>query len=175
MTEFKAPTNEEFQKMTQEQQSKTLNDAIDAVRSTYIEEPLKTEDLLLTKIQSAIESKGFNFYPHALCKAIDAEAERQFQEMIKDIIKGVPPLRLNEMKNSIITWYNEEEVRFETYKNGFMDFARPPVMAETLPTFVHSEEVKSEPIATITPEPEETKVIPLKKKGEKNATRKKER
>lgn len=151
--EFKAPTDEEFQAMTPEQQSKVLNDAMAAVQDTYKEEPLQTPDMLLTKLQSAIESKGFNFYPHVLCKAIDAEAERQFQEMVKDIIKGVPPLRLNEIKNTIIKWYNEEEIRFDTYKSNFMEFARPPVLADIRPAFVHQD-----------PEEVVEKVTPIKKK-----------
>jgi len=138
--QFTPPTSEEFASMTPDQQSAVLSGAMEEVHRTYKENPLTTEDLLLKKIKDAIDSKGFNFYPHALCKAIDAEAERQFQEMIKDIIKGVPPTKLNDMKSTIIKWYNEEEERFETYKNNFMNFARGPVMPEMTPTYPQSQE-----------------------------------
>lgn len=168
-SDFVAPSNEEFQKMSPAQQKEVLNQAMEAVQKTYIENKLESGDPLLTKIQSAIESKGFNFYPHALCKSIDTEAERQFEEMIKDIIKGVPPKKLNEMKTTIIKWYNEEEERFEKYRSNFMEFARPPVMSDSVPTFVHQENAssaESAPVSETNAEEvkEEEKVLPMKKK-----------
>ena len=103
--------------MNDEAKAKVITDIMEEVHKNYKETPLETDDLLIKKMQSSIESKGFNFYPHAIIKALDAEAERQFQSMLTDLIKGVPPVRLNAIKDTIIKWYNEEEERFDAYKN----------------------------------------------------------
>ena len=86
------------------------------IHLSYKETPLVSENLITNKIKDAIEAKGFNFHPSAICKALDAEAERQFQDTMLAIIKGITPTAINTVKSEIIKWYNDEEERFEKYK-----------------------------------------------------------
>ena len=150
--------------MNDEAKAKVITDIMEEVHKNYKETPLVTDDLLIKKMQSSIESKGFNFYPHAIIKALDAEAERQFQSMLTDLIKGVPPVRLNAVKDTIIKWYNEEEERFDAYKNeclrGVSKEREDEIKGVGQLPFPGLELEKEEEVRYITPDIEE----PVKKK-----------
>ncbi len=151
------PTQEKhFDQMTETEKQEFLSKTMEACRKEYQEEPLVTDDLSLTKFLEALKTKGFNFDPFSFIKLLDSEAERQHKSLFGDLFTGLKPDRLAEIKNKVIKWYNEEEVRFETFRVNYIETAKGPAQMElgSTPAFVHPTDVPVE---------EEAKVLPMKK------------
>lgn len=158
-------TEQEFHLLNDDDKRKYLAEKMEKVHADYKEEPLSSDNAIVKKLQDGIAKKGFNFFPAELCKKIDAEAERQFGELCTDILKGVSPTALNEVKSVIIKWYNDEEARFEKFKASYLKFDQGPLNMDIghTPTF---EEVKLS--LTIDDSKDvDTKVLPMKKKAKK--------
>lgn len=144
-----------FEEMTETEKQEFLSNTMAECRKAYVEEPLATDDLSLKKFLEAIKHKGFNFDPFSFIKLLDAEAERQHKAIFADLFSGIKPDRLADIKNEVIKWYNDEEVRFQTFKENFINTSKGPAQMDigSTPTFVHEDAHAElpEPMAEVTP------------------------
>ncbi len=124
----------------------------------YKETPIDSNDVCLKNFYNALKTRGFNFDPFKIIKEIDAEAESQFKKLFKEMFNGLKPDRLVDIKNEIIKWYNEEEVRFETFRLNYIETMKGPIP-------VPEEPVSG--VALAAQVEEENKVLPIKKKGKR--------
>ncbi len=144
----------EDEKLSKEQ----ITVIMEKIRKEYKETPLETKNLALKNLIKKLEERGFNFEPFSLVKEIDAEADRQFKRLVADTVNGLTVNNLASIKSEIITWYNDEEVRFEAFRMDYLKKA-----AEAAP------EVPSSQVA-LQKVQEQEKVTPIshgKKKGKK--------
>lgn len=153
----------QFAEMTETEKQAFMAEVMEKVKADYKETPIETDDISLRNFAQALKTKGFNFDPFKIIKEIDSEAERQFKAMFHDMFKGLKPDRLVDIKNEIIKWYNDEEVRFEQFRLSYIETAKGPAQMDvgSTPVFVHSDAHEALPIA------EDSVVIPMKKKGKK--------
>lgn len=127
-----------FDEMTETEKQEFLSKTMEQCRKDYKEEPISSDDVALKRLAEALKTKGFNFDPFKIIKEIDAEAEAQFKKIFKDLFSGLGPNRLADIKNEIIKWYNDEEARFNAFRDNYLDTAKGPAQMElgSTPAFV---------------------------------------
>lgn len=74
----------------------------------------------LKKFVDEIALRGFKFDPREICKMVDAEAKRQYQELFDSNFKGHHLDTLTAAKDETIKWYMEEEERFANFKEMYL-------------------------------------------------------
>jgi hypothetical protein len=127
-----------------------MKETMAKVHKEYKEEPLKTEIKPLERFVEALKTKGFNLDPFKICKILDAEAERQFEATFSDIFKGQSIDVISKTKDEVIKWYNEEEARFEIFRENYIKNAQGPMPMDVgaAPVFEHDDAHAELPIAT---------------------------
>ena len=103
--------------MTQEELHKKT---MDEVNKAFKEEPIKPKNLWLANFTKKIKERGFNFDPREICKMVDNEAKRQYQEMFDNHFKGQHLDILTAAKDETIKWFNDEEERFVKFKDAYL-------------------------------------------------------
>lgn len=74
----------------------------------------------LKKFVEDITRRGFKFDPREICKMVDAEAKRQYQEKFDEYFRGHHLDTLTAAKDETIKWYMEEEERFANFKEMYL-------------------------------------------------------
>lgn len=107
------------------------------INDDYKETPIEAKNGQLAKLCAALKHKGFNFHPSAIIKELDLIAEKQFKSIIGDLFTGMGPDKLVDVKNEIIQWYNDEEVRFAAFKENYLSTIAGPVEMDvgSIPVF----------------------------------------
>lgn len=90
------------------------------INDDYKETPIVATNGQLAKLCEALKHKGFNFHPSAIIKELDLIAEKQFKSIVGDLFTGMGPDKLVDVKNEIIQWYNDEEIRFAAFKENYL-------------------------------------------------------
>ena len=109
---------------------------MDEVNKAYKETPIDPKNEKLKVFAEKIKDRGFNFDPREICKMIDAEAKRQYQETFDFFFKGQHLDTLTNAKDETIQWFNDEEARFTAFKDNYL---KAP------------EEVLATPVENVTP------------------------
>jgi hypothetical protein len=125
---------------TQEQLTgEQITNIMETIRNEYKETPIDTKIPALKNLIKKLNERGFNFDPFSLVKEIDAEADKQFKKLTADTLSGLTVGALSAIKNEVITWYNDEEVRFEAFRTDYLkkkaeeDESQVELLAEVTP------------------------------------------
>jgi hypothetical protein len=122
---------------------------MDEVNAAFKETPIAPVTPQLLNLSKKFLERGLRLDPRQLCKLIDAEAARQYQELFDAHFRGQHISTLTAAKDEIIKWYNDEEERFSKFKDAYLSGALEPEVAIDAPSL------------------EKTKVLPMKKKVKK--------
>jgi hypothetical protein len=129
---------------------------MDEVNAAFKENPIEPTNKNLKQLADKLKERGLMFDPRELCKCIDVEAKRQYQELFDASFRGQHISSLTNAKDEVIKWFNDEEDRFSKFKDGY-------IMNKFAP-----EEVLNIPIVDDEATGELTaKLLTLKKKGKK--------
>lgn len=139
---------------------------MDEVNAAFIETPIDPVNPALKAFNENVKHRGLLLDPREVCKLIDAEAKRQYQEIFDLRFKGQHISTLTAAKDEVIKWFNDEEERFAKFKDGYIKnkFAPEEILNDTLaPTpdetiFDRAAEI---PMTEVT---EKLNVISMKKK-----------
>lgn len=82
----------------------------------YQELPIEAKNMALKRLAEKIKQAGFNFHPGKILAELDKEAERQFAEICKDILKGQSIKSIMEIQGEVYEWMNSEDERFAAFK-----------------------------------------------------------
>ncbi len=113
--------------MTEQEQQMAHKLLMDDINKAFKESPIEPTNLQLKTFASKLSERGLRFDPREICKMIDAEAKRQHQELFDSLFKGHHISTLTEAKDQTIKWYNDEEERFELFKQNYIETLNSPV------------------------------------------------
>lgn len=93
---------------------------MDEINKAYKETPIDPKSEQLKEFAAKIKTRGFLFDPREICKMIDAEAKRQYQELFDNHFKGHHLSTLTSAKEETISWFMAEEERFAAFKENYL-------------------------------------------------------
>lgn len=93
---------------------------MDEINKAYKETPIEPKNVQLMEFAEKIKTRGFLFDPREICKMVDAEAKRQYQELFDNYFKGHHLSTLTSAKEETIAWFMAEEERFAAFKENYL-------------------------------------------------------
>jgi len=91
-------------------------ESTEAAPVEYQENPIEAKNPALKRLAEKIKLAGFNFHPGKILAELDKEAERQFAEICKDILKGQSVKAIQEIQGEVYGWMESEDARFAAFR-----------------------------------------------------------
>lgn len=94
--------------------------------------PKDFKSQILQNLSSKLDVRGLNFHPGKICKSINDEIERQYEELAAESLKGVSIKNLSEAQHEAFDWHERNSAAYQEHKAQAELMEVPPKAVEQL-------------------------------------------